>query len=887
MENKTVHIISHSHWDREWYMPFEKFRMRLVQLMDRVLELLETEGNGFEFFHMDGHVIPIDDYLEIRPDQESRIRKLVEAGKLFVGPWYVLQDAFLTSGEAQVRNLQIGLRRAEQLGGAAKIGYYPDTFGNISQTAQLLRGFAIDTAVFGRGINAIAENNTVDADSIDRYPSELWWESPDGSKVLSVFLANWYHNGMELPTDPDAARERAKVVLENVERAATTQHLLLMNGCDHEPVQADIGQAIDVLNRILPDYTFVHSHFPNYFASLRNDPANWPTVSGELIGEYTTGLGTLVNTASARMYLKQWNVRLQTELERWVEPYTAIAHLLGDPYPEAFIRHAWKLLLQNHPHDSICGCSIDEVHEEMVTRYRKARQIAETLSSKALESIATAVDTASLLTSAESEGVEGHAVPVVVFNPLGWERSEWVTVEVDAGEEFQTDRWVLLDCKGESVPYDCEDHGWVHGFTLPDDKFRVKWKKRRYILRFFARNVPAVGHQSFIWMEKAAMPAPEFPLLKLPICTVSDSSALMENAYLRVEVEGDGQVRLTDKETGRVFKDLLILEDTGDIGDEYMYTAAQGAEPITTAGRPARLENVSTNFAASVRLEHILELPVAREASTRSSQKKKQKIEILLSLGTEARSVDVEVSLDNQIKDHRLRVLFSSDLRTDSVYADAPFDVVKRRIEPWSGWTNPARNERMQSFFDLSDGSGGLAIATEGLPEYEVLRDGRNTMALTLLRCVGELGDWNYFPTPGAQCIGPFSARFAIVPHRGDYRYAVREASQFNAPMRAVTTSVHGGSLATELSWAAIEGDPSVQLTALKKADSGNGVTLRLVNLGMEEQVVRMSGELFRRSRETHETSLDEQIIGPMEQEEAAVCLTLTPKKIATLMTEQ
>ncbi|MFD0713302.1 alpha-mannosidase [Paenibacillus sp. GCM10027626] len=887
MENKTVHIISHSHWDREWYMPFEKFRMRLVQLMDRVLELLETEGNGFEFFHMDGHVIPIDDYLEIRPDQESRIRKLVEAGKLFVGPWYVLQDAFLTSGEAQIRNLQIGLRRAEQLGGTVKIGYYPDTFGNISQTAQLLCGFAIDTAVFGRGINAIAENNTVDADSIDRYPSELWWESPDGSKVLSVFLANWYHNGMELPTDPVAARERAKVVLENVERAATTQHLLLMNGCDHQPVQADIGQAIDVLNRILPDYTFIHSHFPNYFASLRSSPADWPTVSGELIGEYTTGLGTLVNTASARMHLKQWNVRLQTELERWVEPFTAIAHLLGEPYPEAFVRHAWKLLLQNHPHDSICGCSIDEVHEEMVTRYRKAWQIAETLSSKALESIATAVDTASLLASAESESAKGVAVPVVVFNSLGWERSEWVIAEVDTEEEIQTDRWVLLDCKGEPVPYDCEDRGWVHGFTLPDDKFRITWKKRRYILRFFARNVPSVGHQSFLWMEKAAMPAPEFPQRKLPICTVSDSSALLENAYLRVEVEGDGRVRLTDKETGRVFKDLLILEDTGDIGDEYMYVAAQGTEPITTAGRPARLENVSTNFAASVRLEHILELPVEREASTRSSQKKKQKIEILLSLGTEARSVEVEVSFDNQIKDHRLRVLFPSDLRTDSVYADAPFDVVKRNIEPWSGWTNPARNERMQSFFDLSDGSGGLAIAAEGLPEYEVLRDGRNTMALTLLRSVGELGDWNYFPTPGAQCIGPYSARFAIVPHRGDYRFAVREAYQFNVPMRAITTSIHGGSLAPELSWAAIECDPSVQLTALKMADSGHGVTVRLVNLGMEEQVVHMRGELFKRSRATHETSLNEQIIGPMEQEEAAVCLTLTAKKIATLVTEQ
>ncbi|MCC3371864.1 glycoside hydrolase family 38 C-terminal domain-containing protein [Cohnella sp. REN36] len=886
MDNKTVHIISHSHWDREWYMPFEKFRIRLVQLIDRVMELLEAGGNGFEYFHMDGHVLPIDDYLEIRPEQESRIRKLVEAGKLFVGPWYVLQDAFLTSGEAQIRNLQIGMRRAEQLGGVAKIGYYPDTFGNISQTAQLLRGFGIDAAVFGRGINAIAENNTVVADAIDRYPSELWWEAPDGSKVLSVFLANWYHNGMELPTDPEAARERAEVMLANVERVATTRHLLLMNGCDHQPVQANVGQAIDELNRVRPGYSFVHSHFPQYFEALRSAPAEWPTVTGELIGEYTTGWGTLVNTASARMHLKQWNVRLQTEMERWVEPFTAIAGLLGGTYPEAFVRHAWKLLLQNHPHDSICGCSVDEVHEEMLTRYRKAWQIAESLSGQALASIAASIDTASLLVSAGAEHAKGAAIPIVVFNPLGWERSEWVTAEVEVEEEIQTDQWVLLDGTGDPVPYDCEDRGWVHGFTLPDDKFRIPWKKRRYILRFPAGNVPAVGHRSLIWLEKPATPVPAWPQQKLPTCTVSGSSALLENAFLRIEAGGDGRVRLTDKETGRVFEDLLILEDTGDIGNEYMYVAAQEAETVTTAGRPARLENISTGYTASVRLVHTLELPAEREGMKRSGQTKLQKIEIDLHLEAEARRLDVEVRLDNQIKDHRLRVLFPSDLRADSVYADAPFDVVERIIEPWSGWTNPTRSERMQSFFDLTDGSVGLAIAAEGLPEYEVLRDGRNTMALTLLRCVGELGDWNYFPTPGAQCIGPFTARFAIVPHRGDYRFALREAQAFNVPMRAVSTSIQGGSLSPELSWATVEGDPSVHLTALKKADFGDGLTLRLVNLGTEEQRVRMTGELFERSRVTSEANLSEQIIGPAKRENNAVCLTLPVKKIATVLAE-
>ncbi|HEY0829075.1 MAG TPA: alpha-mannosidase, partial [Bacilli bacterium] len=289
MEKKIVHIISHTHWDREWYMPFEKFRMRLVDLIDRTLDLLESKDSDFSFFHLDGHVLLVDDYLEIRPGQETRIRKLIESNKLFIGPWYVLQDAFLTSGEAQIRNLQMGIHRAEQLGGATKVGYFPDTFGNISQSAQLLRGFEIDTAVFGRGINSIAENNTVVNEQNSGYHSELWWESPDGSRVLSVFLANWYHNGMELPTDAGRAAERAKAVLENVEKYATTQHLLLMNGCDHQPVQADVGKAIQTLNEVLPDYTFVHSNFPKYFSGLQMNSKQWQTVSGELISEFTNG----------------------------------------------------------------------------------------------------------------------------------------------------------------------------------------------------------------------------------------------------------------------------------------------------------------------------------------------------------------------------------------------------------------------------------------------------------------------------------------------------------------------------------------------------------------------------------------------------------------------
>ncbi|MFC3802019.1 alpha-mannosidase [Cohnella sp. GCM10012308] len=882
MEKATVYIISHSHWDREWYMPFEKFRMRLVKLIDDVLDLLEAENNGFTFFHLDGHVLLVDDYLEIRPEQEERLRALVRQGKLNIGPWYVLQDAFLTSGEAQIRNMQLGLARAAELGGATEIGYFPDTFGNISQSAQLLQGFGIRHAVFGRGINAIAENNAVRNADSSGYPSELWWASPDGSRVLSVFLANWYHNGMELPTDAARAGERGRLALDNVERFASTPHLLLMNGCDHQPVQSDVGQAIAALNDGLPAYRFIHSRFQDYFDKLESCASPSAAVSGELIGERTDGWTTLVNTASSRMYLKQWNTRVQSELERWAEPFSAIASLLGRECPAAFLKHAWKLLLQNHPHDSICGCSVDAVHEEMVTRFMKSAQIAESLSFDAMSYIAGRTDTSGFAAAENCATEDAH--PFVVFNPLGWARDEWATVDIDADSELEPDRYALLDRDGAAVAYAWEDLGWISGFTLPDDRFRIPWRKRRYRLTFLANGIPGTGHAAFAWVRRAGGKLAPIGSGAEAACFMGADSAILENAYLRILTDAGGMLTLEDKETGQVYRDLLRLEDSGDIGNEYLYRAAEGASPIVTGAVPVLLEDRSAAGCARLVIRHRLELPAEREGSGRSPRTIGQEIEVVVSLRSGAKYAEIDVSLDNAAKDHRLRALFPSDANAGNVRADAPFDVVERSIAPWEGWRNPSRNERMQSFVDVSDGQRGLAVVTAGLPEYEALRDGRATIALTLLRCVGELGDWNYFPAPGAQCLGHYSCRFAIVPHGGDYREVVRAAQAFNTPLRAVTTGIHGGSLPPAISWASVDSPGgAVVTTALKRTEDAGGVVLRMVNLGESEGTVMATGRLFEGDVAISERMLNERAVTPMQAEKGRIAFPLASKKMLTL----
>lgn len=146
----------------------------------------------------------------------------------------------------------------------------------------------------------------------------------------------------------------------------------MMNGCDHQPVQLDVTKAIALANQLYPDYEFVHSCFEDYLSDLANDlPENLSTVQGEITSQETDGWYTLANTASARIYLKQANTRVSRQLENITEPLAAMAYEVTSTYPHDQLRYAWKTLMQNHPHDSICGCSVDSVHREMMTRFEK------------------------------------------------------------------------------------------------------------------------------------------------------------------------------------------------------------------------------------------------------------------------------------------------------------------------------------------------------------------------------------------------------------------------------------------------------------------------------------------------------------------------------------
>lgn len=439
----TLHIVSHTHWDREWYLPFQRFRLQLVHLVDHLLNLLENDPD-FKHFMLDGQTIVLEDYLQVRPENEERLKRLVQSGRLLIGPWYILPDEFLVSPEAIIRNLLEGERTARRFGQKMESGYIPDPFGHIAQMPQILRGFGIDTACLQRGL----------ADE----PCEFWWEAPDGSHVWMAYLRDSYANATHLPvSNPQAFAAEAARARDSLRPHTRASHLLLMHGNDHTVPPVGTSAAIAQAAQFLPGDRIIHSTLPDFFAAVREElgvadgrstsqAEEFPVLRGELRASKRHNL--LPGVLSSRMWIKQRNHACQILLEKWAEPFSAWASFLSHPLPP--LRFAWRLLLECHPHDSICGCSIDQVHEEMRSRFDQVEQIGEELTRQSLESIASRATTLPDSVAEKIAPEELHSA-LLVFNPVAGPRTDLVQAQLQLPpgvREFE-----ILSAEGQVLPH--------------------------------------------------------------------------------------------------------------------------------------------------------------------------------------------------------------------------------------------------------------------------------------------------------------------------------------------------------------------------------------------------------------------------------------------------
>ena len=624
----TVHLVSHTHWDREWYRSFPAFRVQLVSVVREVLERLENDGD-FRHFLLDGQAVILEDYLEIHPEDAERIRRLVTDGKLVVGPWYVLPDEFLVSGEALVRNLQMGYRVAGAFGSVQRVGYMPDSFGHIAQMPQILRQAGMDTFVYTRGVG----------DEIEETGFEFTWVGPDGSEVLAVNQCGGYCAGGALGyrsdaealtarrPDPALAVEQVRALFERIGERSNTDIWMLPNGCDHLPPQREFDAILAALRAAFPETEFIHSTLSDYLAAVRRTGTAAARYQGELLGGKLHFI--LSGVWSARMYLKQLNDEAQTLLADVVEPVLASLHFLHDqPWPSGLLDSAWQALLRNHPHDSICGCSVDEVHEDMLPRFRQATDTAERVVLQGLRRILPALP--------EQGDAAGDPV-IAVFNPLPVRRSEVVDRMLVLPGEWGAGIEVV-DAGGHVVPSrvtrtEYVERFWSHDWTdllsgdLQEEALAPLREKLRE--RFRPALPEGKAHQAFVSVVfEADLPASGYAVYRVrpatangevPASFVREGDSL-DNGLVRIRLQPNGTLDLEDLVTGTRYPGLNLLTDSGDTGDEYDYAPVPERRPVTAELMRGKVRVVEdTPLRARLEAAFMLMLP-ARLSSDRQKR---------------------------------------------------------------------------------------------------------------------------------------------------------------------------------------------------------------------------------------------------------------------------
>ena len=907
-----IHVVSHTHWDREWYLTHEQFRFRLVALIDRLLDLLDADPS-YKHFHLDGQTIVLEDYLEIRPEQEPRLRRAIDEGRILVGPWYVMPDEFLVSGESLVRNLLRGHRISRQFGSPMPVGYLPDLFGHVGQMPQIWRQFGLDNTILWRGFGG--------------KDAEYWWDAPDGSRVLMMHLPpEGYCNATRIVFDPEAMMARAAEKV-GYERARTrTGQALLMNGVDHVEPHTAIPLLIDRLSSVA-DQKATHSTLPAYVDAVRRaverDRPPLETVTGELRSG-TDYANLLPGVLSARVYLKQQNAQVQTLLESYAEPLSVFASQLGARYPAGELRYAWKTLLQNHPHDSICGCSIDAVHEENMTRFARARQVGSAVADAALDAIADSVP-------APPAGV----VRAVVVNPDAIERAQvveaFVDLPIDSAEPWRSVDAQALDRPVVFWPIEAA----IEEVTGPDgervefqvlgeerlvnhvmSRYETPWalNVRRLHVLLWAQALPPCGYAAFDLRivtpaAGAAKAAPSDPSRAASYSSaygrrlVTAGERKAENERLRVSVNDDGTFQVMDKASGVAYSQVASLEDVGDVGDEYNYCPPAADGRVTNLD--ARVTGIARGAAgplrASLRVDLELPLPAAASADRRRRADESVRVPVTIEAVLDAGSprVGFTVTVDNRASDHRLRVLFPCGAeRVPTARADTAFDVVTRpaRQEVPAAIKNesPVSSAPMISLVDAGDDEVGATVFGKGLMEYEIVGE-PPAIALTLLRAVGDLSrnDLATRPsghagppvaTPAAQCIGRHVFEMAFEP-RG-YPPAAAElvtsARAYVIAPRVATAMKPGGSGPARRSFIAVDRTAGgVVLSALKQAEDRNSIVVRLFNPDNDEAraTVRMDAPIA----EAFAVNLLEERQAPLAVDNGAVALRLGPHQIQTI----
>lgn len=826
-----------THWDREWYEPFQEFRMWLVELIDELIDLMEKD-TGYACFHLDGQAVVLQDYLEIRPERRDRLVNLLKAGRLVAGPWYDLPDEWLISGESFVRNIMMGMRVCRGFGfEPMKFAYTPDQFGHIAALPMIMTGFGLKGGICWRG--------TQD----EHYPAQFVWVGPDGSRMPTHKLMD---SGSYGPFDFKVRRpyheagDSEEALLKNFEQYLEAEQnrtnaplILMLDAIDHQGPDHAMPKLLEALKAKHPDIEFVWTSLEAYAEEMAHHAGRLPEREGELrmpaLESSRMYQYLIVHTISSRYPIKQRNDQCTALLEKQAEPLLLFQMMAGGAPVLSYLDKSWEYVLRNHPHDSICGCSIDQIYKDMAYRFDQAELIAGGLIRRAL---------ASLGAPSTTDEAKAH---LALYNPLPFPRGKVFEMEVPFPREWpktyvdglatgeRINRFVLKDADGKSVP------------------FQLSTIRRNAVARALRENGRENSQGADIYRLVIDANLPPCSITGLRIEPTEEATrnfgSLMvgpmsaSNGEVCFTLHPDGTGSLAHEFIGRKFGNLMQYEDSGDSGDGWtrgplindIVYRTPGARVMTAVDEDGPLRTV-------FRVEREFDLPRGLDRATgwRSDARVPMRVVDLIYVEKGAQCLRVRTRVENACMDHRLRVLFPTDAKTDVSFAETPFAVVERDvpIPPESArWIERINPEKaFTSFFGVQDGQGGLAVlAPFGLHEYEVTQTPDRSLALTLFRStwqtVGTSGE------PGGELLQPLEFEYLLWPFLGEFD-AVR-ASQIVADAQVPVLLHNSEELPKSRSFLSLK-EGKVVVTAIKPAADGNGGIIRLWNPGEEpvEEVI-------------------------------------------------
>jgi len=759
--SKNLKIVMHTHWDREWYFTKDETKVLLRNHMQEVMSFLEE--NKDIIYILDGQSVMIDDYLELEPEGENRLRKLVVNGQLRVGPWYTQTDLLLVHGESVYRNLYYGIKRAKEFGQPMLVGYAPDTFGHSSQMPQIYKQFDIPSTVFWRGFSELKAEK-----------SDFIWKGIDGTEMIGINLATGYQGAKYLETDLNELKVRMKKIMGVLDQYSASDNRLIMNGHDQMPIQTNIKEVMENIRSLYPEDQVEISDFENYVEGL--DISKLEKVEGELTHSKHARIHKTIG--STRMDIKLLNVEIENNLYNILEPLAVIGEKAGIVYPHGVIEAILKLLFGVHAHDSIGGCNSDKVNQDIKQRLLCAKEMIDTQIDLHLR----------LLTLADTDNDK----TIVILNLLPELRQdEYVEYEMlTRNETFK-----VFDQKGEEVAYtllsqQSEDAGLIDRQVAARLQDITVYRTRILIA---VEQIKGLSVQYYHYEEVAN---------HVSSTKLNRRGDAIENEWGKLFVE-DNQFMMIDKQTGKTIENILSIENSEDAGDSYDYSPPV-VDWILNSKDTKNIDYTIDKSTDMEELNFILTMSVPRNSKEREEKKADHVVTFNGRMRLYKNDPKIYLTLNhtNSVKDSRYRLVLRTDIHSKKVRVDGYLSSQEKPVyfeEELSVWKKenwvekPVSVETAQSYISLDDKKNVCTLYTYGLKEYEVLED---AIYLTLFRSFSHLGKRNLvnrpgrpsgieIPTPDNELIGmPFTFHCAFGFTKREKNIA-REAKNFLTPLVA------------------------------------------------------------------------------------------------------